>query len=147
MRLVVLDTNVVVSAGIKRESVPARLVMEWILEGQVQVVVCPVIVAEYRDVLGRQKFRRHGFPPQWLEFLIEESLHLPDPDPWTHAIPDPNDGPFLALAQVSGAWLVSGNQRHFPEGARGGVTVLAPAEYLAHLVGHPVDDSPGPSPS
>jgi uncharacterized protein len=41
MRLAVLDTNVVVSAGIKREGASARLVMDWVLEGQVQVVTSP----------------------------------------------------------------------------------------------------------
>lgn len=135
MRLVVLDTNVIVSAGIKPGSVPARLVMDWILEGQAQVVVCPCLALEYRDVLNRAKFRRHGFPPHWLDFLIEESLHLPDPDPWPHRISDPSDGPFLALAHASGAWLVSGNLKHFPLTAQGGVTVLSPVEYLAHLEG------------
>ena len=47
MRLVVFDTNVIVSAGIKPGSVPARLVMDWILEGQAQVVVCPCLALEY----------------------------------------------------------------------------------------------------
>lgn len=146
MRLVVLDTNVVVSAGIKPRGVPARLVMDWILEGQAQVVTCPCIALEYRDVRYREKFRRHGFPPHWLDFLIEESLHLPDPDPWPQAIPDPSDGPFLALAHSSGAWLVSGNLKHYQPTARGGVMVLSPAEYLLHLEGrHAVATSNPPS--
>jgi predicted nucleic acid-binding protein len=38
VRLVVLDTNIVVSAGIKPEGAPAKLVMDWVLEGQVQLV-------------------------------------------------------------------------------------------------------------
>lgn len=93
----------------------------------------PWIVGEYREVLDRPKFRSHGFPPQWLDFLIEESLTLQEPGPWPLPIPDPKDGPFLGLAQAAGAWLVSGNLKHFPEPARGGVTVVPPAEYLAHL--------------
>lgn len=133
MRLVVLDTNVIVSAGIKPGSVPAKIVLDWVLEGRVQVVTCPWIMGEYREVLDRPKFRRQGFPPQWLDFLIEESLQLQEPGPWPLPIPDPKDGPFLSLAQVAGAWLVSGNLKHFPEPARGGVTVVPPAEYLAHL--------------
>jgi hypothetical protein len=42
--------------------------------------------------------------------------------------------PFLALAYSAGAWLVTGNLRHFPEEIREGVTVLSPADYLAHLM-------------
>jgi putative PIN family toxin of toxin-antitoxin system len=133
MRLVVLDTNVIVSAGIKPGSAPAKLVMDWVLEGQIQVVTSPWIVSEYREVVRRTKFRRYGFPPHWLEFLIEESMRLADPATWAKRGPDPKDLPFLALAHGAGAWLVTGNLKHFPETVRNGVTVLSPAEYLAHL--------------
>jgi putative PIN family toxin of toxin-antitoxin system len=134
MRLVILDTNIIVSAGIKPGSIPAKIVMDWALDGRVQVVTSPWIVGEYREVVQRAKFRRYGFPPQWIEFLIEESLHLPDPAPWPHLGPDPKDVPFLALAHSSGAWLVTGNLKHFPESDREGVVVLSPSDYLAHLV-------------
>jgi uncharacterized protein len=134
MRLAVLDTNVVVSAGIKPEGAPARLLMDWVLEGQVQVVTSPLIVAEYRNVVRRAKFLRYGFPPIWLEFLIDESLQLPNPEAWPLAGPDPKDLPFLGLAHAAGAWLVTGNLKHFPPPLRNGVAVLSPAEYLTHLV-------------
>jgi uncharacterized protein len=135
MRLIVLDTNVIVSAGIKPGSAPAKLVMDWVLEGQVQAVTSPWIVEEYREVARRVKFRRYGFPPQWLEFLIEESLHLPDPAIWTTTAPgpDPKDIPFLAVAHMAGAWLVTGNLKHFPKAGRNDVRVLSPADYLNHL--------------
>jgi uncharacterized protein len=133
MRLLVLDTNVIVSAGIRPESAPAKLVIEWVLEGLVQTVTCPWIVEEYREVARRAKFRRYGFPPMWLEFLIEESLHLPDPQ-WSGVqVPDVKDIPFIALAETAGAWLVTANLWHFPAAARKNVTVLSPAEYLKHL--------------
>jgi putative PIN family toxin of toxin-antitoxin system len=135
MRLVVLDTNVVVSAGIKPDGAPAKILMDWVLEGQVQLVTSPAIVAEYREVARRPKFQKYGFPPLWLEFLIEESLWLEDSEPWPFPCPDAKDAPFLAPAHASGAWLVTGNMKHFPERVRGGVRVLSPADYLAHLVG------------
>ncbi len=133
MRLAVLDTNVIVSAGIKPEGAPATLVMDWILEGQVQLVTSPWVVREYQQVVRRLKFRRYGFPPQWLEFLIDESLRVPDPVASGERGPDPKDLVFLALARKTGAWLVTGNLKHFPESSRQGVTVISPAEYLAHL--------------
>jgi uncharacterized protein len=133
MRLVVLDTNVIVSAGIKPGTAPAKLIMDWVLDGQVQVVTCPRIIEEYREVVQRRKFRPFGFPPQWLEFLIEESLLLPDPPEWPHIGPDPDDMPFLSLANRAGAWLVTGNLKHFPATIRNGVTVLTPTDYVAHL--------------
>jgi len=104
-----------------------------VLEGQVQVVTSPWVAGEYREVVRRPKFRRYGFPPGWLEFLIEESLRLADPAPWARRGPDPKDMPFLALAHVAGAWLVTGNLKHFPASVRNGVTVISPAEYLGRL--------------
>jgi uncharacterized protein len=133
MRLIVLDTNVIVSAALQPGSAPARLVMDWVLDGQVQAVTSSRIVDEYREVVRRKKFRRYGFPPFWLEFLIEESLQLADPAPWAYSGPDPNDLPFLALAKIAGAWLVTGNLKHFPQEIRNGVTVVSPSGYLTHL--------------
>jgi uncharacterized protein len=133
MRLVVLDTNVIVSAGIKPGGAPATLVMDWVLEGLLQIVTCPSIIEEYRQVAQREKFRPYGFPPLWLEFVIEQSLCLPNPKPWPHPMSDPKDAHFLALAHTAGAWLVTGNLKHFPVPARHRVTVVPPAEYLVHL--------------
>jgi uncharacterized protein len=107
--------------------------MDWVLDGQVQTVTSPWIVDEYRDVVRRAKFRRYGFPPIWLDFLIEESLQLPYPAAWPLDSPDPKDMPFLALARESGAWLVTGNLRHFPRAIRNEVVVLSPAGYLEYL--------------
>lgn len=135
MRLAVLDTNVIVSAGIQPGGAPAKLLMDWVLEGEVQVVTCKSIVAEYREVVRRPKFQQYGFPPLWLEYLIEESMRLAEPGPWLHTCPDPTDAPLLALAHVAGAWLVTGNLKHFPKAIRSGVTVLSPADYLAKLGG------------
>jgi uncharacterized protein len=133
MKLVVLDINVVVSAGISPGGAAATLISDWVLRGQVQVITSPLIVAEYQDVAQRPKFRRYGFPPFWLEFLIEGSLCLPEPGPWPHQGPAPKDLPFLAVAHASGAWLVTGDLKHFPAPLCPGVTVLSPADYLAHL--------------
>jgi putative PIN family toxin of toxin-antitoxin system len=133
MRLAVLDTNVIVSAGLNRAGAPARLVYEWVLTEKVNLVTCPSVIAEYIEVTSRQKFARNNFPPDWLDYLIDMSADLPDPAPWPHLLPDPKDAIFLALARASGAWLVTGNLKHFPKTARRGVTVVAPGEYLGQL--------------
>jgi predicted nucleic acid-binding protein len=133
MRLVVLDTNVVVSAGINPAGPPGRIIMDWVLEGLVRTVVCPSVSREYRQVLGRPKFQAHGFPPFWLEFLIANSLALDEPEPWPLQGPDPDDLRFLALAHRAGSWLVSGNLAHFPADIRQGVNIVHPAQYLSSL--------------
>jgi putative PIN family toxin of toxin-antitoxin system len=136
MRLIVLDTNVLVSAGISSNGPSARIVTELVLGGTVQTVTSPFVTAEYREVCRRTKFVRYGFPPLWLEFLIEESLQLPDAGLWPYACPDPKDAPFIALAHAAGAWLVTGNLKHFPESIRNGVRVVSPADYLEHIAGN-----------
>jgi uncharacterized protein len=133
MRLAVFDTNVIVSAGLNPSGVPARLVAEWVLAEKIRLVTCPSVIAEYVEVTSRQKFALYEFPPDGLEFLIGTSLQLSEPAPWPHALPDPKDGIFLALAKASGAWLVTGNLKHFAASARNGVTVIWPWEYLEGL--------------
>jgi len=136
MRLVVLDTNVIVSAGIKPKGFPAQIVQSVIQDASIQIAVNPSIVEEYRRVSLYSKFAQYGFPPQWLEFLIENALRFPDGDPWPHPLPDPDDARFLSLAHKTGAWLITGNLKHYPAESREAVTVHTPAEYMAILDQH-----------
>ena len=133
-RAVVLDTNVLVLAALKPESDLARIV-EKVLLRQAPVYVCPSIVAEYREVLNRPKFRPKGFPPAWLPRLLQIAFHEPEPTPWPLEGHDPDDLVFLALAKATGAVLVTGNKGHFPEMIRGGVPVYSPGEYLQVVSG------------
>jgi predicted nucleic acid-binding protein len=59
MRLILLDTNVIVSAAIGVSGPPAHLV-DWVLRGQAQAVTCPTVIAEYRAVVRREKFHLPG---------------------------------------------------------------------------------------
>jgi putative PIN family toxin of toxin-antitoxin system len=136
MRLVLLDTNVIVSAGIKPRGFPAQIVQSAIQEANIQIVVSPSIVAEYRRVSRYSKFAQYGFPPQWLEFLIESALRFSDGEPWPHPVPDPDDARFLSLAHKTGAWLITGNLKHYPVESREGVTVHTPSAYVTLLNEH-----------
>lgn len=133
MRLIVIDTNVIVSAGIKPQGFPARIIRSVIQEANIQIAVSPSVVAEYRRVSRYSKFAQYDFPPAWLEFLIEGALRFPDGDCWPHPLPDPDDACFLSLARTTGAWLITGNLKHYPAESRDGVTVRTPAEYVAML--------------
>jgi len=133
MRLAVLDTNVIVSSGLKPRGVCAGIVLDWVIPSRVRAVTCPSVIAEYFEVVRRPKFARFRFPPPWLDDLIDGSMQLGDPPPWPHLLPDPSDEVFLALAKMSGAWLVTGNLKHFPVKMRGGVVMISPREYLEWL--------------
>jgi predicted nucleic acid-binding protein len=132
-RTVVLDTNVLVSAALKEHSLPARILLQ-VIEGGVILVTCPAVAAEYVAVFGRPKFARWRFPPEWLEFVLSNAIHVRrDPKEWPLSGPDTDDLVFLALAHEQGATLVTGNSRHYPKGIHRGVEVLTPVEYVAWL--------------
>jgi len=128
-RAAVLDTNILVSAGLKPESAVGSLVERALLR-DMPIHVCPSLVAEYQAVLARPKFRKAGFPPSWLPRLLRVAFHEAEPEPWPHEGPDPDDLVFLALAKATGAVLITGNLADFPTAIRDGVTVMTPAAYL-----------------
>jgi len=129
--LVVLDTNILVSAFLSSFGPPAR-VLDLILSGALQPAFDDRILAEWREVLLRPRF---GFPPAevhaLLRFLEQHGLRV------TAAVvaplPDSDDAPFLEVAATCGATLVTGNVRHYPPDRRLGVAVQTPRELLDSL--------------
>ncbi len=125
---IVLDTNILVSAGISAGGDCDRIV-QAALRGEIRLVVCPNMVDEYLDVLHRSKFTRYGFPPAWVRQLLSDAEQLPaDPLELPEA-PDPEDRIFLGVAQAVGL-LVTGNLKHFPKEHWGAARVLSPKEFL-----------------
>ncbi|MEI6806679.1 MAG: putative toxin-antitoxin system toxin component, PIN family [Myxococcaceae bacterium] len=129
-RLIVLDTNVIVSAGIKAQSAPSQIV-EQVLMGNLILVTCPDIVLEYLEVMTRPKFKQFGFPPFWLKTCIKMShMTHENPNPTSDIFTDPKDAVFYHLAASFNAVLITGNLKHFPEDNPTGIRVLNPREYL-----------------
>ena len=123
-----LDTNVMVSALLKPLSVPARL-LDLALSGHIEVVVSNELLAEYREVLLRPKFRfSEGDVDAVLELMRSRAISVvPVPQPVT--TPDPKDQFVIDLAATSGAVVVTDNTRHF----EGFPRVVTPAEALSLL--------------
>ena len=126
---IVVDTNVLVSALIRAEGIPARI-LDVILSGQVTIVLDHRIYAEYQDVLLRPEF---GFAPEpvdnLLDFLLQSGERVYTITA-SVALPDASDGKFLEVAIGGSAeFLVTGNLRHFPARQRHGVRVVSPREW------------------
>jgi predicted nucleic acid-binding protein len=131
--LVVLVTNVVVSAGINPAGPPARIV-DGALAGAIVPVICTDIAAEYIEVVNRPRFKKWHFPPAWLTAFIGHAHHVDQEiPPWPINGPDPVDLIFLAVAHLTGAVLVTGNLADFPESIRQGVIVMDPTTFAKHL--------------
>lgn len=127
----IVDTNVLVSAGLNPDGVPARVVIAA-GRGAFVPVVSPAILAEYAEVLSRPRF---GFSPDLIERVLspfQDSAATIDPPPADlPALPDPDDRPFISAARAAGCPIITGNARHFP--AEAGVEVLTPTEFIAMI--------------
>lgn len=130
----VIDTNVLVSALRTRNiSSPTIRIYYAILHGEIQVLHSPDILAEYEDVLHRDKFSFDRIlVDEILDFIKTRGRNLPPTKPDTETFPDPDDKVFYCVAlaaQDEGAMLVTGNARHFPSSP----FVITPAECAALL--------------
>ena len=114
----VIDTNVIVSALLKWNSVPG-VVLQAVFNGFVVPVYNDEILNEYRNVLNRPKF---GFSSELISQTISqiESLGVMEKalETVAEAMPDPKDIVFYSIALSHGktaeTHLVTGNVKHFP---------------------------------
>ena len=114
----VIDTNVLVSAMLKYQSVPGEIAHEALL-GDLIPLLCDEIIAEYREVLARPKFR---FDQEAVEILIDGIVDrgiFVDVVPVEEIIPDLKDIIFYEVVmegrkEHDDTYLVTGNIKHFP---------------------------------
>ncbi len=131
---VVLDTNVLVSALINPHGPPGTIVANA-LAGRVTPVFDERILAEYRAVLGRNRFGFDAVAVTALLVALEGEGESVVAVPAKIESPDPDDLPFLEVAETAlAAALVTGNTRHFrPVRARHGVPVYTPAAFVRKI--------------
>jgi putative PIN family toxin of toxin-antitoxin system len=129
---IVLDTNVLVSGLLKAHS-DAGSIIRLVISGSLAVVYDSRILAEYRDVLYRPKFRFERFEIEAILAQIEAEGILVMPKPLQFKLPDKDDEPFLEAAlAVSDAILVTGNKKDFPLPPGSGLFIFSPGEFIAH---------------
>jgi uncharacterized protein len=111
----VLDTNIVVSAGLKPDGLQ-RTVLLLALTKPARLYVSGPILAEYRDVLSRPEHKiRRSLQQQFFQ-LLRNRAHLVFPAKRLRVTSDPDDNIFLECADAARAdYLVTGNHRHFPK--------------------------------
>ena len=113
----VIDTNVFVSALLKWDSVPGNVAAQ-VLTGSIIPLLNDVIMAEYRDVLGRAKFH---FPKEavevFLQGIADRGIYV-DTGSTEYVLPDPKDAVFYEVVMEArkkqDSYLVTGNIKHFP---------------------------------
>ena len=114
----VIDTNVLVSAMLKWQSVPGN-VMEFVLDGFIIPVLNKEIVAEYRAVLARPKF---GLDDKIIIDIIDSLENVGfyvDAETIDIELPDSKDRVFYEVVMEERneeeAYFVTGNIKHFPD--------------------------------
>jgi len=130
---VVLDTNILVSALLSRLGKEA-LVVEAVRSGTLRPCLSAEILEEYAGVLFRSKFSFEPAVVNALLVLLRDRGALSNPRPSTYRSPDPSDNKFLhCAAEAKARFLVTGNQRHFPQRAYGTTSVVNAGELLDHV--------------
>jgi len=113
----VIDTNVVVSALLNRNSVPGTI-LEEALKGRIIPILHDDFLSEYGEVLRRPKFK---FDRQDVEItlagLIKRGIFT-DMAALADVVPDPDDAVFYQVVmearKTEDAYLITGNLKHFP---------------------------------
>ena len=123
--MVVIDTNVLVSALLSRDGTPAK-VIGMVLNGTITPCYDYRIICEYRDVLKRPKF---GFSNGEINSLIdwfESNGQSIIAEPVNKKFDDEEDKKFYEVAKHCNAILVTGNLKHFPKE----LWIMNPIDFL-----------------
>ena len=125
----VIDTNVLVSAFLKENSVP-RYVIDYMYAGRIIPIYNAEIIAEYSAVLHRPKF---CFPPEAGDIAVNAIQQIGlkiDGISVKEEIPDPKDIVFYAVTLSARkrfeTYLITGNIKHFPTKT----FVVTPRQFL-----------------
>jgi putative PIN family toxin of toxin-antitoxin system len=131
-RLIVVDTNVLVSRLLNPLSTPGRAVAKAVAVDR--VLISDATLMELRLVLRRPKFIPYipsGSAESFLEQLISIAIHIEILSP-IRACRDPKDDKFLELAVHGRADLIiTGDSDLLALNPFRGIAILTPAEYLA----------------
>jgi putative PIN family toxin of toxin-antitoxin system len=122
---IVLDTNIIVSATLKYGGAPFQ-VMDTVFCGKTAMFYSNDILAEYKRVLS---YKRLSFPTHiqndTINEIIKYGIFVGTTTKSNINFVDESDRMFYDLAKTVDAYIITGNQKHFPEGE-----TLTPREFL-----------------
>ena len=113
----VIDTNVIVSALLKHNSIPGK-VIDYVTTDVITLLGNTEILDEYEDVLTRSKFNFSEDEVHNYLCLLREKMKLIDSQKCEEFFIDLADAKFYEVAiayEEDQSHLVTGNKKHFPE--------------------------------
>ena len=125
---VTVDTNIIVSAGLSPFGKSAQIV-NMIFDRRLQTYYSTKILTEYKEVLSRPRFNFSAEKQSAFIEGIKRAGVLIEPSVSVIPIQDESDRVFFDAAKESGAILITGNKKHYPNEA----FVVTPADFLFML--------------
>jgi putative PIN family toxin of toxin-antitoxin system len=131
----ILDTNVLATGLVSRETSPSLLMNAW-RAGLFHLIISEHILTELTRTLAKDYFsqrlaRRNLTPTQAIALLRDEAIETPITATVSGVATHPEDDFILATA-ISGKarYLVTGDKQLCKLGSFRGVTILSPADFL-----------------
>lgn len=124
---VVLDTNVIVSAFLVPQGKPATI-LQLVLNHNFDICFNSAILAEYEEVLNREKFTDKIHTSdirRFFDIMYELGINIIS-TPSNFDIPDETDRKFYDVAKTASAYLVTGNTKHYPDEP----FIITPAQFI-----------------
>jgi uncharacterized protein len=131
----VIDTNILVSAALKPDSLQ-RTTFLLAITKPARLYVSAPILEEYADVLSRPELGiRKGLRQQLLQ-LVKNHSHIVAPSRRLEVTSDPDDNIFVECADAARAdYLITGNQKHFPPFWKG-TKMITSREFVTLVAPH-----------
>jgi len=132
---IVIDPGVLIAALISPSGIPRQLAEAW-FAGKFELLICPMLISELEDVLGRKKFDSYvsiGSRKTYIALLSRLATWVSDPVELPRATPDPNDDYLLALANSQGAHFIVSGDPHLTKLTASAVRILSPRAFLTIL--------------
>ena len=130
----VYDTNVIVSAALYEESLPA-LLLSLALEDEVRLFVSPALLHEYETVLKRPRFKLDENKIMELMKKINRTAVMVTPTKKLSILKtDEADNRILECALKARVnFIVTGNKRHFSFEEFKGVKIVTPRDFIDQI--------------
>ncbi len=131
MLRVVFDTNIIISALLNEEGLPA-LLLDLAFSGKLQFFYSTALMREYEEVLRRKKF---NLSPQKIKKALDEIKRI-----GIKVYPlklicrihkNPADNRILEVSQESDAdYIITGNSRHFSFSHYKNTKIITPRKFI-----------------
>ena len=127
---VVIDTNVIISGLLNSKGLPGKII-NLLFNERINLLFDNRILAEYKDVLSRDKF---GFKRDIIDPLIayinNDCIYVMS-NPILERFNDEDDKKFYEVALSGNAdYLITGNIKHFPKDQ----IIVTPREFLEKTI-------------